>query len=425
MSLIAAVVCLSQPFPVDSGTKLRSYSAISALKELGYRVVVFYPGTSAGENRQICSALGVEKVIEAPYIPPPTLFDKVRARLSKRFNWSILSAPRSFAPRPSVREFLLNSTGGISFEVVITEYSDMTEVGEIFPANVRILDLCDILSLHYRLVAEVGRTYSKWRKRGDEAFLDLPPTKAANDTISAKETSRYSRFDGLIHIAASEEKLVSGTPGLPPSILIPPCIDLPDGKAKTYDGLPIFPYSGNIFNIQGLAHFMHRILPLIIRQIPEFRLVVTGSPPDWAKDCPHFECVGHVESFGECLHGSSFAVIPVFNGTGQQLKIPEAMAYGLPVAAYRCRVDKGVLNEECGGILADNETEFANGVIALWRDRALANRMGGDALNHVRRNLSQSNYTEGLRQMLLQCGAVMPGLASELRGNDSTNRFTA
>jgi glycosyltransferase involved in cell wall biosynthesis len=69
----------------------------------------------------------------------------------------------------------------------------------------------------------------------------------------------------------------------------------------------------------------------------------------------------------------------VLGKTGQQIKIVEAMAHGLPVVVTRAAAESAPLQHGQTGLVANDAAEFAAYVIQLWRDRELCQAMGRQA----------------------------------------------
>jgi glycosyltransferase involved in cell wall biosynthesis len=127
---------------------------------------------------------------------------------------------------------------------------------------------------------------------------------------------------------------------------------------------------GHYPNYDAVFHFCRDILPRIVSVLPAayFQVVGSGTKKDLAGlSDDHIHVIGEVDDVRRYLNAASIFVAPVRLGGGIKGKILEAMASGLAVVATR---------EASGGIngrpaieieVADNETDFANKVVALLR----------------------------------------------------------
>jgi glycosyltransferase involved in cell wall biosynthesis len=390
-----AVICSTPPFPVNSGTRLRAVCAIRALEELGHDVTVIYPCIRKLDT-DVAGGLGVAKSLR--------LSRGIRQSLRESLVYRGLLKPRTETtschrfPVATLDKFKLRNLP--RFEVAITEYSCATPFSAHIRAKHHILDSCDILSIHLEKVRELEAQHSAFTAGKDRDFVrlqnDPPPTAAG---VSANELEDFRKYDSIIAIAEQEHDLFDRL-GLNHICLIPPCVKLPAEGTQDYAGFPIFPFSNNIFNLQGLFHFVRNLLPLIVREEPDFRLVVTGSPPPELSGCPHLIFPGYVADMDNLYRQFGFGVVPVFRGTGQQLKVSELLSYGIPVVSYRMRIDPGVLVDGQGGFLANTEKEFIARTLELWRDRKLASQMGRDALSRAESKLSQAVFTQNLKEII-------------------------
>jgi hypothetical protein len=87
--------------------------------------------------------------------------------------------------------------------------------------------------------------------------------------------------------------------------------------------------------------------------------------------------VGRVRDLGSDLYANAcLAICPVFTGTGQPVKLLEALSYRVPAVAVGPAAKRAGLHPGRGGFVGRDPVSFANAVTALWRDRRLARQMG-------------------------------------------------
>lgn len=171
-------------------------------------------------------------------------------------------------------------------------------------------------------------------------------------------------------------------------------------EGNTYRDGAILAAGLNGFNAQGYLWFAAKVLPILLAKDPSFRLDLTGALSDEVAPTEGVDLHGILPDLGEIYLKSRFAICPVFGGTGQQVKIVEAMAWGLPVVALADPAKESPIVHGYNGLVCADEAEFANACLLLWRDAALRERMGRAARETVRQELSPAKYAERIRSSL-------------------------
>jgi GT2 family glycosyltransferase/glycosyltransferase involved in cell wall biosynthesis len=102
-------------------------------------------------------------------------------------------------------------------------------------------------------------------------------------------------------------------------------------------------------NQEALTWFLRFVLPKVVDQIPNARLVVVGSDPPPPHALPNagasVELRGFVPDVLEPLSGYALFVCPILSGSGMRVKLLEAFAAGIPVVSTRrcvCAACSGV-----------------------------------------------------------------------------------
>lgn len=387
----AAVICISAPSPPSTGTRLRCQSVIRSLIDQKYDVTVIYPRDTSESDEEIAIKLGLTKAISLPGNFPLTIF--LKKVIAYFFKHMISEVPYSRINLSFRAKYLLRKLKkNPPFDLLITEYSIATPIRHYLRSKHYILDTCDLMSIHYHKVSASKKALSRWREMEDPAFLKIQFFDSFDSVITKDEISDFKQYDALIAISESEHQQINQLQLSSHHYLIPPCVSVPDFTKTDYSGFPVFAYSSNIFNTQGLIHFINVLLPRIIEKIPDFRLIVTGNPPSEASNCSYLICVGFVEKIQDIYENAGFSIIPAYGGTGQQLKVAEAMSHSLAVVGYRKRIDESIFSDGLEGYLADNEEEFVSAVTKLWSDRYTSEIMGRKALAKVQMNLSQKSF---------------------------------
>lgn len=246
----------------------------------------------------------------------------------------------------------------------------------------RVVDLVDALSLNMQRRARHDRGPWRWVAR-----------------LEARRLGRYERA-----ICDSVDQALVGSPvdrdalGAPPKLaVVTSGVDLaefPYQQAGREPGTMIF--SGNMGyfpNVQAALWLGQVILPLVERAVPGVRVAIVGARPHrrilkLARDNPRITVTAHVEDVSSYLRRAAVAVAPMRSGSGQQLKVLEAMASGTPVVATALAAGGVEARHGEHLLVADAPEAFAAQVVRVLGDRALS-----DALAASGRALVEDRYT--------------------------------
>jgi len=173
-------------------------------------------------------------------------------------------------------------------------------------------------------------------------------------------------------------------------------------------------------NQEALEWFVGKALPHVLAAEPRARLVVIGSDPPPRHSLPRadaIELVGFVEDVREPLARYSVFLCPILSGSGVRVKLLEAFAAGIPVVSTRLGAEG--LTEKDGEIcaLADDPVAFANHVIALLRNPALAGEMAARARAEVVANRDMRGMTQRLVESYMSQATAMRGGTSGAEQN--------
>jgi GT2 family glycosyltransferase/glycosyltransferase involved in cell wall biosynthesis len=153
-------------------------------------------------------------------------------------------------------------------------------------------------------------------------------------------------------------------------------------------------------NQEAVNWFTRQVLPLILEQKPEARLVVVGSDPPPKHSLPDLpgaiELRGFVEDVLEPLGRYSLFVCPVRSGSGMRVKLLEAFAAGIPVVSTRVGAEGLAENDGEFCELSDDPATFAGKVVRLLDDLDAARLMATRARLYVEQTRDMVAITEQL-----------------------------
>jgi GT2 family glycosyltransferase/glycosyltransferase involved in cell wall biosynthesis len=150
-------------------------------------------------------------------------------------------------------------------------------------------------------------------------------------------------------------------------------------------------------NRVALDWFVRHALPAILKREPRARLVVAGSEPPpthaYADYAANLDMLGYVEDIRDPLAKYAVFVCPVLSGSGVRVKLLEAFAAGIPVVSTRVGAEG--LAKEDGAIcaLADDPTEFAVRVLAMFENPDAAAQLAARARAEVEANWDMAAIT--------------------------------
>ncbi|MCS6815186.1 MAG: glycosyltransferase family 4 protein [Cyanobacteria bacterium] len=397
------------PYPPKTGAHWRCLTVLTALKTLGYRITLLgtdlfsdhpWPVDDRAALQTLQAALDVQVEVYQG-----TAFERFLAvrfsALSDRRYWD------SYTPL-GLRQQFRQVFRKLQPSVVVVNYGFWGElaIGQEFRTACRLIDTIDLCTLNRRM---------RLALQGYIKTLPLDPNQLAPPALDEScyqqlgleadpiEYHILDQFDYTIAIAPAEADLIrrhtqhTQVAYLPMVATVPPV-------SNTYSGQPIFAIGGNPFNLQGYAYFALRILPLVRSRLPQFQLQVVGSACREVFPAEGINLTGFVPDLTPVYADSPFAICPLIGGTGQQTKIVEAMAHGVPVIALRNVAASSPIQHGVNGLIADQAEDFADYVVELYNNRARCRQLGAAARQTIAEQFSQATLTHNLQQLLDQFG---------------------
>jgi glycosyltransferase involved in cell wall biosynthesis len=159
-------------------------------------------------------------------------------------------------------------------------------------------------------------------------------------------------------------------------------------------------------NVAGVTYFVERVLPHIWRQDPLVRIQIVGKDPPEAirqlADDERIHVTGYVDDLRPYLARASVAVCPALYAVGIQNKVLEAMAMATPVVSTRAGC--AALGDEADGslLIADRDADFAEAVLRVIGNPALAGRLSGAGRRYVESHHSWEKSAQQLTSVYRQ-----------------------
>jgi len=208
-------------------------------------------------------------------------------------------------------------------------------------------------------------------------------------------------FDGKIIISDNDKKLLA----IPDLNTISNGVDVnyfqPNQGMKVYD-LCFVGNLGYAPNIRAIRYLVKEIIPRVAFKMPEIRVLIAGARPDkklfdLASDVVDIK--GPLDDIRLAYSASKLFVAPIFTGAGQQNKILEAMAMGLP--CITTSVVNSSINANRDQIkIAFSKDDFIKFTLRLLKNPELMESIKSEALKFVHDNFSWKVQGEKLDSYL-------------------------
>ena len=161
-------------------------------------------------------------------------------------------------------------------------------------------------------------------------------------------------------------------------------------------------------NKEASEWFCNFVYPIIVKQIPDIRVVFAGRNPhrfliDFARTHKNFIITGYIEDIRSYYEIADVLINPVRACAGQQNKILTGMSMGLPVVST-FQANEGINAQNNKQILlanGDNPNDFAVKVISLIQNPTLKKMIAKNGFNFVHSNWSWEKHFHDLEQNVI------------------------
>lgn len=237
----------------------------------------------------------------------------------------------------------------------------------------RILDLHDLLAKRVSTFAMLKRRFGdiKSTEDIDVETLEDSVSRVNEFRFLPEEIELYQSFDSVIAISEAEKALLQGAIA-PEQVKLMPYVPVyfpstSDKKPADQKVRGVFLGSNNVLNIIA-ATILESISLKLSSLYPDFQLHVYGDVARAMKGGSNITLHGFVGSLESAYQGMDFALCPILYGTGQNIKITEALSKGIPVIAFQeAGLSAGIING-VNGVLVTSKAAFYNEITELIRN---------------------------------------------------------
>jgi glycosyltransferase involved in cell wall biosynthesis len=392
------------------GSHRRCVAVLTAMRELGWAVHLtgsrfadHVPWDAASEAR-LARELGVSTAVYAP-----GSFDRNWRRWLRR--WHRLSRrpvalDSSIETPPGMRRWFRRQVEAFEPDVLLMNYCawDGLVDHHALRSIRRVVDTHDLVSLNRAMQAVLRPAFGRDGHPRPDREADVLDERLFDRLAlrpAPEEFELYDAYDCTIAISAGEARAIRAGTRATDVRHIP--ITFPTAPLRNrHTGPALLAIGANVFNLQAYWYFVRRVLPDVRAAAPDFLLQVTGRSPA-ARPLPETACVVHSGTLPDLLpvyETARFAICPLLAGTGQKVKIVEAMAAGVPVVALRAGSGETPIVDGENGFLVETAREFARRTVELWRDPALCRRLGVRARETIASTLSHEAFVADVRDAL-------------------------
>lgn len=368
-------LCNKPPLPATDGGGQAMHSVTLGLLHCGVDVKVLTIATDKHPflPQQMPDAYRLDTHIEAVYVDTRVKGKDALLNLFSSSSYNI-DRFRSAAFSEKLRQVLLQET----FDIVQLESLYMTPYIDVIRANSQ----AKIVLRAHNVEAAL------WQRQAEQ---EKNPVKRRWFRSLAKKLEDYERItiplvDAVVPIteedAAVFRKMI---PGKIPVHVLP----FTRPPQTTHASQPIEPLSvfhlGSMDwlpNIEAVKWLTQEIWPMVIKSVPDAQLHLAGRSLD--KNDPAFAGKqianhGEVSDAAEFISQFGIMVAPLRSGGGMRIKLIEAMDARKAIVATTIGAEGTGATNGKELLLADNTQAFAEAIVRLLKDEALAKTLGSHA----------------------------------------------
>jgi glycosyltransferase involved in cell wall biosynthesis len=371
------------PFPPDNGSRIRVFNIIKGLSKRHevFLVSQFQSDSNPDDPGELAQYCKIVSLHGSRFFKPWTL----RSLLGYASK-----TPRSYLDTfdPAVKSAVTEAVRQIKPDaLVVSTLTGSVHIDEHIGIPTVLIDHNCEYAVLKRAADKMPNGFKKLRR-------DLGWKKAAS-----WEANVCRRFDRVVMVSESDKALLlEAAPDLTNVRVVSNGVDTdrfdpsawrPEPNTLLHNGA--MTYSANL---DAVRYYADEVYPILKRDCPEAKLKVTGRTDGvdlrGLEQHDGIEFTGYVRDMRDALYASSACIVPLRQGGGMRLKIPEAMAAGVPVIS----TSMGAEGLECTHgkdiLIADSAEEFAHAIKRILTAPEFAKEIARQARQLVEQRYSWS-----------------------------------
>ncbi|MEI6807706.1 MAG: glycosyltransferase, partial [bacterium] len=400
-----------KPYPATTGAHIRCQAVLRALRELRHEVTLFSSNLltdtswTAESVAEVEETFGIRVVIHRG-TPDDTLYcAAIRWDDLPRKQWG------DFAP-PAMKAAFVELARDWHPDAVIINYTFFGNLicDPVFSRCLKIMESLDMFSLNGQMQRAFLHLLPGRPIHADRVCSQLLDQTFLSDldlSVWPEEYAVCDQFDVTTAVSRNETEGIAAHTSNTQAVWAPITAESRE-LSNTYGGNPVYMAAINALNVQGYLYFARKVLPLIQSRKADFMLDAVGACSTIMDEVAGIRNLGYVPSLDALYRDAAFAICPLIGATGQQIKVIEAMAYGVPAVVLRNVAASSPVIHGVNGFIADTPEEMAGYCLRLRADQQLCRSFGNAARGIVARDWSQQRLVNTFREILSR----KPGAAS-------------
>lgn len=405
--------------PVDFGGRIRSFQI---LKQLATRHRITYMGLdefgSAARDEAGAAAYAHETIV-MPHAKHPPFTPGFCLDLLRNIGSPLPYFVMVYRSKATTRA-IVEMTSERRFDLIVCDFV-AAAVNLPFPLS------SPVLLFAHNVEATI------WRRLAD---IQGDPIRRAYLMHQWRKTRKFERrmtprFDQVVTVSHEESDIYRSEYGARHVETLPTGVDINAFARRAGDPVAAhhLVFTGAMDwlpNHDAMIHFIRHIFPRIRASLPDATLTIVGRGPfaelfRLAHGDSGIEVTGRVDDVRPHLAKAAAVVVPLRVGAGTRLKIFEAMAMEKPVVSTTLGAEGLPVTAGVELLLADSPRDFADAVIRVLTDSALADSLTSRAVARVRRDHGWSAVAErfeAICEVARDRRAAGPGISSARSESD-------
>jgi sugar transferase (PEP-CTERM/EpsH1 system associated) len=381
------------PLPLLTGDRARAFHQLRLLSRRHRITLVTYAEPNrADQAHAMLDRFGV-RVVAVPFTRAAAAW-----RLA-RHAWSDLPLQAAPFDSPQMSAAIRSAVADERFDLAHIQLARTYPLVGRDLGLPRVVDLVDALSLNMRRRAAHDRTWLGWAARVDASRLQRYERRICTEAAATLVVAGADRD------AIGAYANMSVNPNGVDLSAFPRVNCLSDRHRLVFTGnLGYFP------NVDAVCWFADHVLPLVWREEPRASLTIAGARPHrrvkaLAQRDARITVTGRVPHLHPYLAAARVSVAPMRAGSGQLLKVLEAMSTGTPVVTTSRGLSGIDARDGEHALVADTADRFAAHVVSLIRDDRLAHRLATAGHALVEREYTWERSVAELEAIYLKVAA--------------------